>query len=142
MQEISDKNKWNDLLSSSPGAGFLQSWEWGEFQKSIGHQVKRLSRLDQIFVQAIKMSLPLGKFYWYIPRGPNHYHLLLDHRRSGAGKEENKGRFGGFWQDLADYFKADGSLFVRVDPETPSPLGEGRRGVKIQTTSSTQPQCA
>lgn len=51
------------------GGGFLQSWEWGEFQRSLGRDVLRLGGAAAR-VQAVRMPLPLGQWYWYAPRGP------------------------------------------------------------------------
>ena len=36
-----DKKIWNQFVSQSPMGNFLQSWEWGEFQKSQGRKVFR-----------------------------------------------------------------------------------------------------
>ncbi|MBI1961119.1 MAG: peptidoglycan bridge formation glycyltransferase FemA/FemB family protein [Parcubacteria group bacterium] len=120
-QEVRDQNKWNGLVGSQAGARFLQSWEWGEFQKSLDRLVVRLSWNGVALVQAIRMPLPLSKYYWYIPHGP----VIV---KSAAG-----------WPDALKEKLNDGALFVRVDPTTPSPppyKGGGGREV-----SATQPQC-
>jgi len=67
FDEIIDKNQWESKIASQNQAQFLQSWDWGEFQKSLGRQVWRFS-CDGKFVQVIKMPLPLGQSYFYIPR--------------------------------------------------------------------------
>ncbi len=70
----SDKEKWNNFVLAQKGE-FLQSWEWGEFQKFAGRQIWRLavtSENDEFLAVAmvIKNNLPLGKNYLYCPRGP------------------------------------------------------------------------
>lgn len=67
--------EWNGLVEEhSPVFGaFLQSYEWGEFMKSIGREVVRVHATNgskQMIAQAIKMPLPLGKHYWMISKGP------------------------------------------------------------------------
>lgn len=70
--EFSDKEKYNSYLLSQKQPQFLQSWEWGEFNKSIGYTVKRVGVEDSgelIFAfTLIKKSLPLGKSYFYGPK--------------------------------------------------------------------------
>lgn len=53
--------------------GFLQSWEWGEFQSSIGRGVRRLAVERggmQLVAQAVQLPLPFGWSYWFLPKGP------------------------------------------------------------------------
>jgi peptidoglycan pentaglycine glycine transferase (the first glycine) len=70
-----NKSAWNSaIIQNSPTFGaFLQSYEWGEFQQAIGREVSRIHASvgnKPIFAQAIKMPLPFGRFYHYIPKGP------------------------------------------------------------------------
>ena len=70
-----DKKIWNQLVrDNAPAFGaFLQSWQWGEFQRAMGRQVERIfveSEAGKMLAQAIKMDLPLGHYYWYVPKGP------------------------------------------------------------------------
>src|SRR3989344_5273981 len=74
--EITEKGEWNRFVgsSSSPSA-FLQSLEWGEFQKALGHKIFRLAAVgdDGEFLAtllAVKRQLHLGKSYLEIPKGP------------------------------------------------------------------------
>lgn len=69
---------WNNLVReyAPPFGAFLQSWEWGEFQKVVGRIVERvhLPGTDaEVVAQAVLMKLPLGQSYWYIPKGPLGY---------------------------------------------------------------------
>lgn len=66
-----DKKHWNNIVKENAPAfgGFLQSWEWGEFQRSLGRKIERIEEKGTV-AQAIQMPLPLGQYYWYIPKGP------------------------------------------------------------------------
>lgn len=55
------------------GGSILQSWGWGEFQKSLGQKIYRFSPPaggDDFVNLAVETELPLGKKYLYCPRGP------------------------------------------------------------------------
>lgn len=62
------KEMW-DRSVEDLGGSLLQSWNWGEFQKSLGHSIYRFS--DSNFATlAIEEELPLSKKDIYCPRGP------------------------------------------------------------------------
>jgi len=62
------------FVSSQEYSQFLQSWSWGEFQKSLDRQVWRFGVIDnnEIIASASFIEMPLGlaKSYLYCPRGP------------------------------------------------------------------------
>lgn len=67
-----NSSTWNQFLIHEKGS-FLQSWEWGEFQKSLGKKIWRLQfqnseLLGQVLV--IKENLPLHLSFLYVPFGP------------------------------------------------------------------------
>ena len=63
------KEDWNRFVLEN-GGSFLQSFEWGEFQKSFGRRIFRFSG-DDWQAQFMEMIIPvIGKKYWYCPRGP------------------------------------------------------------------------
>lgn len=72
VQSITESQQWNSQLT--PSASFLQSFEWGEFQRAYGREVVRLKITaddgTSVFAQCIRMPLPLGRSYWFCPRGP------------------------------------------------------------------------
>ena len=77
VTEIYEKDIWNNFIFShtkKTESEFLQSWEWGMFQKKLGRKVWFLAIKDkeEIIGQAliIKHNLPFGKSYFYCPRGP------------------------------------------------------------------------
>jgi peptidoglycan pentaglycine glycine transferase (the first glycine) len=62
------------FISQSKHSQFLQSWGWGEFQEKIGNKVFRIGIEENGKILSIstliKKALPLGKCYFYCPRGP------------------------------------------------------------------------
>lgn len=74
--ERSQKPEWNGFVAENfPIVGaFFQTWEWGEFQQSLGNNIERYIIKDRgawlgAFL-AVRHKLPLGLEYIYIPRGP------------------------------------------------------------------------
>ncbi len=83
--EHSDRASWNQFLfsQSSQTGIFLQSWDWGEFQKAVGRKVYRYQAGDKQ-AQVIELALPFGKKYWYIPRGSLIEGLEVEAKNHGA----------------------------------------------------------
>jgi len=135
----SDKQKWNDFVATAPDGGLLQSWEWGEFQTSLGRKTWRLAFLeaDKIIGAAliIKYPLPLGKSYFYIPRGP-----II---KNQGEKLEIKNRLEGFIKKIKEIAKKEGVIFLRIEPPFP---GESNQLIPIlrsagfRKTKSISPQ--
>lgn len=70
-----DRVEWNNLVTAhAPRFGaFLQSWEWGSFQQSLGRKIERLHVADArgvMLAQAVQLDLPFGWSYWQVPKGP------------------------------------------------------------------------
>ncbi len=70
-----EKDQYNYFVTTLESGSFLQSWEWGGWQKTLGREIRRLKfKLEsgEILgvVQLIKMPLSLGMHYWYAPYGP------------------------------------------------------------------------
>ncbi|XOU94125.1 MAG: lipid II:glycine glycyltransferase FemX [Candidatus Kerfeldbacteria bacterium] len=74
VKEIKEDQILNNFVGSQKQSQFLQSWQWGEFQKNINNKIKRFALYDNQelvgIALAIKNNLPFGTSYWYIPRGP------------------------------------------------------------------------
>ncbi len=60
--------EWNQHIIDHQGS-FLQSWEWGEFQKAYGRPVERLYS-GTTAAQTIVHTLPAGRTYLFSPYGP------------------------------------------------------------------------
>jgi peptidoglycan pentaglycine glycine transferase (the first glycine) len=71
---INEQSIWNQLVEGIHPNQFLQLWQWGEFQSSLGRKVWRfkIEREGEIVSlgQAIGHVLPFGLSYIYLPRGP------------------------------------------------------------------------
>lgn len=70
--EIKNKEEYNKYIADQKYSQFSQSWEWGDFQTSVGFPIFRYGIRDNgklIFATTvIKKSLPRGKAYFYLPR--------------------------------------------------------------------------
>ncbi|HYV33796.1 MAG TPA: peptidoglycan bridge formation glycyltransferase FemA/FemB family protein [Candidatus Limnocylindria bacterium] len=71
----SQKDQYNQFIAANSSGSFLQSYEWGQWQKSLGREVFRFFIKDNIgniaaALQLIKMPLPFGRYYIYAPYGP------------------------------------------------------------------------
>jgi lipid II:glycine glycyltransferase (peptidoglycan interpeptide bridge formation enzyme) len=70
-----DQVAWNKLVAdyAPPFGAFLQSWEWGEFQRELGFKVVRVHeeiKGKTVLAQAIQFPLPMKSSYWHVPKGP------------------------------------------------------------------------
>jgi len=104
LREITDKNEWNKFLKARtvPSGHFLQSWEWGEFQISLGRKVFRFAD-ESLLAQIVELPLPLGKKYWFCPKGP-----AMD---DGRWTMDNS-----FLIELKNKAKEAGTVFLRIEP--------------------------
>ncbi len=66
IKEIKDKNIWENFFIPTTNKTFLQSWYWGEFQKNLGEEVKRVGIFshDQLIAvfQIVKIKAKRGTF--------------------------------------------------------------------------------
>ncbi len=68
-----DKYRYNEFVASHQRDAFLQSWEWGEWQKALGKTVQRfaLHHGDHYAAVGQFIKLPPNRSpIWYAPRGP------------------------------------------------------------------------
>jgi len=71
---INEKSLWQKFFDDNCSSSFLHSWEWGEFQQSLGYPIIRLglfnnkNQLEAIFL-VIKIKSRRGSFL-FIPHGP------------------------------------------------------------------------
>lgn len=108
-----DSGKWNQFVASEEMlyGGLLQSWEWGEFQKSIGNHIMRFVVEDEngwvMTAFVVELTLPLQKRILYIPRGPVF--------QKDITKLDRIKFFGDFFLTLQKEYSSRAHLFVRVD---------------------------
>ena len=140
IREVDSKEVLNSLVARQPRAQFLQSWQWGEFQKSINREVWRLGIFEgeQLVgaAQIIKMPLPLGRHYFYCPRGP-----IID---AALDSNQFTETFKILVKAMSDKAKEAGGLFIRIEPplETNNKklFDQVAENVAMEATHFVQPQ--
>lgn len=132
-REWTDKNSWNAFLLAQPTQTglFQQSWEWLDFQNSLGRSARYvvlMSEEKQYEPSAITavlglthLPLPFGMHYWYSPRGP------IAHEGSNADE------FLGIFNELKKYLRKNviksTDIFWRHEPlSNIAPLHRGIGG--------------
>ena len=105
--EITDKRQWEDFMSTCQENSFLQSWNWGEFNKITGEKIWRLGVFDNDKLEAvalvIKVKARRGSFL-FIPYGPAYL---------GDNKERVLKELTSFLKKLA---KKEKVVFIRISP--------------------------
>lgn len=110
FKENLNKEEWNNLvMTSNIDGGFLQSWEWGEFQQSLGRKIFRLVLTKEknfsVLSLVIIHYLPLKQNYLYLPRGP-----------VVKSKTSDKTDLTDFFLQLKKIAINNRSMFIRIDP--------------------------
>lgn len=104
IKEVIEQKELDAFIGSQKRSQFLQSWPWGEFQRALPNKIIRLGVFEDEKIlasaQIIERALPLGRKYWYVPRGPivniqlpiSDYQLILKKLFDGiAGQAEKSG---------------------------------------------------
>ncbi len=106
-REISDKTEWESFVIKYKPHSFLQSWNWGETNKLIGHNIYRIGFFKDTKLVGVCLiiseSAKRGK-YLQVPAGP-----LIDW--------SDKALVRLFVSTLKEYGKKDNAWFIRVRPE-------------------------
>jgi peptidoglycan pentaglycine glycine transferase (the first glycine) len=122
IQICKNKNEWEEGLLANEQTSFLQSWDWGEFQRSVGNQPIRIQMLEESGVvfqlQGFEHKLGLGLKYLYVPRLQT-----TDFRL----------------QSLTSYIKKRGIAFLRIEPNDSGVNFSEIRSPKIEVRNR-QPQ--
>ena len=118
------KEFWNEFIAENNPECFLQSWQWGEFQKDAGKKVWRLGILEEASggrltaaAQIIESDLPFGANYLYCPRGPVFGKFEV--------KEERLEVFDALIGEIKKIAGKGRSLFLRIDPPWETNLASG-----------------
>ncbi|MCX6724423.1 MAG: peptidoglycan bridge formation glycyltransferase FemA/FemB family protein [Candidatus Staskawiczbacteria bacterium] len=111
IREIDNKEEWENFLLQQAEKTFLQSWNWGEFNKEMGSVIWRIGAYDtdQLLgvVLVYKISARRGTFL-FIPHGP-----VVKESLSNQDKKEILGLI---VAQLSDVAKKQGASFIRVSP--------------------------
>lgn len=109
------KELWNDFLIRNKGS-FLQSFEWGEFQKKLQKKVWRIEIKEDneiLFQTQVIEEKNRFKSYFYIPYGPIFKEAL--------SSEEKKRIFSLFLDKIQNLAKEEKVIFFRIEPISPLP---------------------
>jgi len=93
------KEQWNQFIIKN-GGSFLQSWQWGEFQESLGRKIWRIET-NNLKGLVVKHNLPFKKNYLYCPRGP-------------VGDNDLKY----FLEEIHKIAKQEKSIFFKIESES------------------------
>lgn len=129
MELVLDQQKWNALVAAADGS-FLQSWEWGTLQESLGRRVWRLASAG-LLASVIRHRLPFGKGYLYSPYGPIVRNAANPAPLDAFAKEI-----------LLIASKPDTPLFLRIEPIGNQGAAEGDlpRRFGFRKTDAIQPK--
>jgi len=129
------KQHWDSFVKTNAAdGGLLQSWAWGDFQKSLDNKIFRLALINgggqiQAVLLIIKHELPFEYNYLYCPRGPIINILEVEHLNS-------------LFAEIKSIAQEEKSFMVRVDP--PWVLGNEKRILDVDFRKSdyeVQPKC-
>ncbi|MFH1575443.1 MAG: peptidoglycan bridge formation glycyltransferase FemA/FemB family protein [Candidatus Nealsonbacteria bacterium] len=102
ITEIKEKSAWEDFFLKREEKTFLQSWNWGEFQKKMGNKIWRLGVYDNgcptSLIMAVKVQARRGIF------------LLVQHNLNFSETLLNK---------LKEIAEDEGCAFIRIAPLLP-----------------------
>ena len=149
------KEVWNKFIAENSSESFLQAWEWGSFQESLGRKIWRMgivksqkskvksleisnsSLLGMILI--VKYDLPFGQSYLYCPRGPV--------AKASSIKYQASSIFNFLSDEIKKIAKEEKAMFLKIDPpaeldreiEAP-PLKKGTGGIFKKSSSEIQPR--
>jgi len=110
VQKIESRNIWNDFLKKCAPRTFLQSWEWGDFNKKMGERVFRFGVYYNGALIAVSLLLKIqarrGTFL-FCPHGPVCF---------GDGKKSQAGVFEALSKQLVQTGKEENCDFIRISP--------------------------
>lgn len=102
----------DEFVGLQAGSQFLQSWRWGEFQRAVPRPVQRwgVYHGERILgaAQVFEHRLPLGKKYWYVPRGP-----VLD---ESLPPDQYRGAARLLVETIVAYAEKSNVMFLKLEP--------------------------
>jgi len=107
--EITDQKQLDNFVGSQPLSQFLQSWQWGEFQKKVASRIWRLGVLadGELLASAVIIikDLPIGQKYLYCARGP-----------IAAAVPNKKEALESLFEEIKKLAGQAGAMFLRFEP--------------------------
>ena len=109
FKEIKNRKQWEGILSRCGEKTFLQSWNWGEFQKSFGNKIWRLAaqsgKNGLAAALTVKIKAKRGTFL-FVPHGP----------AAAGGRAAKKAALASLLEKLKRTAAAEGASFIRIAP--------------------------
>jgi len=103
ITEIKEKSTWEGFLLGCEEKTFLQSWNWGEFQKAMGNKIWRLGVYNDGYpisiILVVKVRAKRGTFL-LVPHGP-------------VGEKESLNTL---LEELKKIAKQENCSFIRISP--------------------------
>lgn len=110
------REEWNRFVTENHRGSFLQSFEWSQFQESLGRRVFRLAIPGIAQVLVIKYDLPFGKSYLYSPRGPiTSNYKLHPEKKSKISNGARITNYKLLLEKVREIAKQENSVFFRMD---------------------------
>lgn len=110
IKEIKIKDIWEDFLLGCGEKTFLNSWNWGEFNKMMGNKIWRLGIFENnnliSLALIIKITAKRGTFL-FLPHGPN---------IKKQGINDKKQILKILLDELKKIAKEEGASFIRISP--------------------------
>ncbi len=141
LEQIKEKETLNTFVSNSRDGQFLQTWEWGEFQKSLGRQIWRVGVYKsagelRAVATIVSHPLPFGLSYLYCPYGP----VFLNDSSTPQREEIIKlvlTKLRSITVETKNYLE----IFARIEPRIEwEQIGNFFQNLKIKKTTAVQPQ--
>ena len=110
IKEITDRSQWENFVQLEKESTFLQSWNWGEFNKNTGEKIWRLGIFDNEELLAVTLVIRVnarrGSFL-FVPQGS-----II----SQKSKVKSQKLLELFFDHLKGLGKAEKVGFVRISP--------------------------
>ncbi|MDD5291475.1 MAG: peptidoglycan bridge formation glycyltransferase FemA/FemB family protein [Patescibacteria group bacterium] len=140
--ELKEEYKLNDFLTGQEHGQFLQSFLWGQFQEKVAGKVFRLGAEEggKLIAAAtiVKKVLPMGKNYFYCPRGPVGKFQIQNSKfqtNSNNQIQNSKQVAELLFYEIRELARKEGAMFLRFEPDKELNLGNWQ----IEKTLDVQP---
>lgn len=120
IREITDKTTWTDFFNRIGSISFHQSYEWGEFQQSLGYDIIRLGLYDTDRLLAIALVIKIRSkrgHFLFIPHGPL-FDIPTDKLAQILPEQSTKilAQLKIFTEHIANIARHEGFSFIRLAP--------------------------
>ena len=124
IKKVLEQKEWDDFVLLN-GEQFLQSWQWGEFQKNLGRKIWRMAVYENNEIVAaaliIKYQLLFNKSYFYSPRGPI-FKKLEAHKI--------------LLEEIKEIAKEENVIFWRIEPSTDGKIFGSKKVADVQPSKT------